>query len=166
MYMKTPFIVGKHNIKWVGSTFSEHFGAMSVTPKRELVVECRTLGKPMLDKEILSEFRPQEVDLGFLLDCLDNSNSMLKNGLGNIFYIRDQSNTLWVVFALWYSDNGGWRVLADSVDYPLRWRVGDQVLSRGFSDTVPSDSDPLKSLTLRVEKLEKLFNPTLLTQEK
>lgn len=140
------FAVGKNGIVWIGSNFREHFGSMSFEESKELLVS-KTLERSMLDSEILSELKPEEVTLG---DVLHGLKTLDKSGW-HIFYVRDAQNALWAVRAGWYSDGDGWNVGARSVSDPLRWLAGDQVLSRRFSEPL-SSSDPL--ILRRLESLE------------
>ena len=155
------FAVGKNNIEWIGSNFKEHFYGTTFTPAKSYGLQTKTLEHPMLDKEILEKFKPQAVTLADVLAHL----AVTDKSKWYIYYVNDSKGVLWAVSAYWFSDDGGWSVYAYSVGSPDGWRGGGRVVSREFSDIVPSDSDPLKSLTLRVEKLEKLFNPESLTTE-
>lgn len=52
---------------------------------------------------------------------------LLTNSFGNIFFVRDAKGAFHTVFVRWL--DGGWRVSAYSVEYPIRWDASDQVLS-------------------------------------
>jgi hypothetical protein len=132
--MKNYFTVGKHNIGYVGDDFKEHFGSMEFTIPKKLKLQTRTLERSMSDKEVLVELRPKESNLGELAWALKNDKNMLKNGYANIFYIRDEGNTLWVVYAYWLSDYREWFVLALSVENPFAWSADYQVLSQVFGE--------------------------------
>lgn len=134
------FVVDKNNIGWIGSRFKEHFYPLSFTVSKEML-KTKTLGKAMLDKEILDEFKPQTVSLGNVLHFLSSAD---KNSW-YIFYVNDKKGIPWAVYALWDAESGGWDVEAPSVERPLRWG-GGQVVSRKFSETEPKTfklSDPL-----------------------
>ena len=53
---------------------------------------------------------------------------LLTNGYANIFYVKDTSGVLRAVRVIWRGV--GWRVRADSVEYPHDWFVGFRVFSR------------------------------------
>ena len=155
------FVAGKNGIGWVGSNFKERLHDLSFTPKQE-TLQSKELERNMNDKEILKELKPQAVELGDVLFSL----SYLSHDGWYLFHVNDRKGTLWAVYAGWDADDGGWNVGALSVESRYRWDDGDQVLSRGFSDPLPSEKtlSDLESLTLeqRVERLEKLFNTELL----
>lgn len=135
------FVVDKNNIRWIGSRFKEHFYPLSFTVSKEML-KTKTLGKAMLDKEILDEFKPQTVSLGNVLHFLSSAD---KNSW-YIFYVNDKKGIPWAVYALWDAGYGGWGVEAVSVEDPHRWLDGLRVVSRKFSETEPQTfklSDPL-----------------------
>lgn len=145
------FEVGNNKIGWIGSNFKEHFGSMEFE-EVEAKLETHTLEKPMLDKDILAEFKPQEATLGELLWAIQNPKGLLlENGYANIFYIRDKDNVLWAVRAHWHSGFREWFVNAYSVSYPSGWFDVNQVVSRKFGLAV----GPLESWSLELEILEK-----------
>lgn len=117
---------GRNDISWLGSNCKEHFGKMLVRSVKVTEFETKTLERPMSDKDILAEFGPEEVSLGFLMGALKS----LDKQHWYIFYIRDAEKTLWAVNAFW--DGAGWGVVANSVSDPGRWDDGRRVVSRGF----------------------------------
>lgn len=136
-----------NNIFLVSETFKEHFGSQEVGIPKTLTLKSKKLEKDMLDKEILSEWKPQESTLGELAYAMQND-LLGKDGYANIFYIRDDSGTLWAVAVLWYSGDG-WYVDAYSVEDPDRWHAGAQVFSRDFSDHLtPLTLNPSETLTV------------------
>lgn len=132
------------------NSFKEKFGDMEFEPK-EIDVQTRTLPRDMNDKEILAEFKPEEITLGEFVTALDKLD---KSGY-YICYIKDSSAKLWAVFASW--SDGGWHFSAYSVEYPIGWGAGRQVVSRRFLDSqtpspletsTPRTLNPIESLTL------------------
>lgn len=152
LHVKDEFKVGKNNIGWVGSKFTEVFGHMSFTPLT-FIMTNRKLEKSMNDTDILSMLKPQAVSLGDVLYAL----SYLDKKGWYIFYVNDTKGTLWAVDARWYSGRRGWYVNARSVGRLYGWDVDYQVVSREFTQSLDSvslrPSDTL-SLEQRVEALE------------
>lgn len=161
LHAKDEFVVGKNNIAWVSSNFKEHLYDLGFTPSTFNLAR-RTLEKSMNDTEILSSLKPEAVLLGDVLYAL----FYLEHDDWYLFYVNDRKGTLWAVSAYWNQGDGGWSVGADSVEDPSWWYDGRQVLSRRFSEPLPSGEalSPSETLTLeaRVERLEKLFNIELL----
>lgn len=133
LHAKDEFVVGKNNIAWINSTFKEHLYDLDFTPSTFNLAR-RTLEKPMNDVEILTSLKPEAVLLGDVLYALE----YLEHDDWYLFYVNDRKGALWAVRARWNAVSGGWLVYAYSVERPLRWYDGRQVLSRGFSDPLPS----------------------------
>lgn len=56
---------------------------------------------------------------------------LLTNGYAKIiFYICDANGNFWAVYAYWYSFRREWRVLDNSVESPIGWDAGFQIVSR------------------------------------
>lgn len=151
--MKTNlyFKQGKNNISWVGSNFQEWFGETSFIPTKKAILKHHVLTRKMIDQEILSELKPEEVTLAHVVYAIEHSKKMLKNGYANIFYIKDQNGLLRTVDVRWRDD--GWDVYADVVSYPGAWRDGDRVFSRNFgtldlNPSEPQSLSPSDTLTL------------------
>lgn len=133
---------------------------MGITlPKKKIVFHTKTLEKPMLDKDILSQWKPEECTLSDFAWALKHSDTLLTNGYANIFYIRDSKGTLWAVYCFWDSDRRYWYVYAFSVEDPNEWRAGNRVFSRRFFDTADAVKD--KTLTLMDFKTKKSLEPKL-----
>ena len=128
------FKEGSNTIGCVGDNFKKHFYGMEFTIPKKLSLKTKILERNMLDKDILSEFKPQESNLGELSYALQNDSILLKNGYANIFYIRDKNKVLWVLNFYWRSDRRVWDVGADPPDYPNRWPAVSQVLSCDFGN--------------------------------
>ncbi len=143
----------------IGSNFQEWFEGMEVKIPKKLELYGRTLEKDMLDEEILKEWRPSKMTLGELAYALKNEVGLLKNGYGNIFYIKDKDDTLRAVRAYWSAGSGGWFVSARSVTLSYGWGAGDQVVSRNLTSAKPKDSleSRLKALEDFKEKVEKII---------
>lgn len=162
--MKTSkfFKVGKNNIGYVSDKFQELFGDTEFEIPKKLELQHKVLEKPMLDKEILEKWRPQESNLGELAWAIENSANLLKNSYANIFYISDKNNTLWAVDAYWDPDYGGWSVNVYSVASLVEWDAGHRVLSQVFSELGSSDSGDLEKRVRTMEedmkKIRKIIN--------
>lgn len=144
--MKTSkyFVTGKNNINWVDSDFTKEFGDHTIELVEDFEPQIRKLEKYMTLKQMQNEFKPEEITISDLVHILKTSDKLLKDGCANIFFIKGSK---WAVDVLWGSD--GWGVCAFSVERPLKWDAGRQVLSRRFLDTEnktfsPSDALPLE----------------------
>jgi hypothetical protein len=146
----------KNNIGWIGSNFQSHFYGMEFTIPKTLELKTKTLERDMLDKEILSEWKPEESTLGELAYALQNDSILLKNSYANIFYIRDNNNKLWAVRADWSSGYRFWFVEAYSVGDPSGWYQGYRVLSRdwNFEPETPETMTLRESDSLKIVELE------------
>lgn len=123
-------------LAWLGDNFKEHFLA-----KKEANIATTTLlrvhrlREASLDAPILSELgETAETFLAQFWKLLKvqgtgEKGTLLVNGYSNICYIRDDEDVLWAVSADWNSGRG-WHVDAYSVEYPDRWPVDYQVVSR------------------------------------
>ena len=153
MKTKTYFKKGKNDIHWLSSNFQEHFGDLDFVEVAECTLQVKKLERDMLDKEILTEWKPEESTLGELAYALKNWENigLLRDDYANIFYIRDKDKILWAVLARWDSGRGGWYVHASSIEDPYEWRAGShewragsRVVSRNYAFR-PSDSSDLES---------------------
>ena len=152
--MNTKIKEDNLNIKLIWSGFTDNFGEPGVSPKK-WIPKCRTLERDMLDSEILSEWKPDEVSLDAFSYCLKSKEGMLLNGYANIFYIRDQKGILRAVVAYWDAGDGGWRVGAHSVGYASGWDAGGGVVSRKWLS--PSDTLTLETHNEEIEVVESLI---------
>ena len=128
----------KVKIAFLWDNFSKHF--LPKTEEGVLAGELKVhkLLQSSLDAPIMTELGdPQSysttlADMWAMLQMQPNGEegALLVNGYANIFYIHDAGGNLWVVYALWRSDDGGWRVEAYSVGGPGGWFGGDLVVSR------------------------------------
>ncbi|MEK6881215.1 MAG: hypothetical protein AABY22_16460, partial [Nanoarchaeota archaeon] len=132
-----------------------HFVSIEFIMPKELKLKNRVLEKPMLDKDILAKWKPKETTLGEFAWAIKNHEKakLLKNDYTNIFYIRDNDNTLWAVRARWDSFNRYWFVGAYSVGYPSGWAARNQVLSQAFNSGNLENLDS-GNLEKRVRELE------------
>ena len=150
--MKNFFTVGQNKIGYISQKFKDNFSGMEVKMPKKLKLEHKVLEKPMIDKDILREWKPKEATLGELAWAMKNPEKaeMLMSGYANIFYIRDKINTLWAVRAYWGGD--GWVVSVYSVADRGAWPAGSQVLSQVFGFGTLGDSE--LGLLERVKELE------------
>ncbi len=157
--MKTQefFKMGNNDIGWINSDFLNNLSDIDFTIPVECNLKSKTLSRPMNDKEIFAELKPQESNLGELAHAMQN-NKILKDGYWNIFYIHDKKNNPWAVGVYWDSDYHDWDVGAYSVSNTYPWGTGRRVFSRDW-DFEPSE--PLKispSDSLKVIEIEYLGN--------
>jgi len=161
---KNYFISNKNNIDYVGNQFLKVFGKMEFEIPKKLKLKIKVLEKDMNNKEILAEFRPKESTLGELVWAMKNEERMLRNGYSNIFYIRDKEKILWAVVAGWFSFRRGWSVGAGSVEDPVGWDQGSQVVSQVFNSSAFGSLDSLdlvkrvKILEDKISKVERIIN--------
>ncbi len=128
----------KVKIAFLWDNFCKHF--LPKTEEGVLAGEIKVhkLLRSSLDAPIMTElgdptsYSTTLADMWALLEKQPNGEEgvLLVNGYANIFYIHDTEGNLWAVYANWYAGYGGWNVEANSVEGPLRWHDGVQVLSR------------------------------------
>lgn len=108
--------------------FQGWFGDKEVEIPKKLKLVSKTLEKPMTDKEILDQWKPEEVTLGDFAYALNNWEKcgLLRNSYANIFYIDGR-----VVYARWDAGRG-WDVNAHEVSSPDAWDDGYRAFSRKF----------------------------------
>lgn len=130
--MKTSkyFVADKNNIGWVDPDFTKEFGDHTIELVEDFEPQIRKLEKYMTLKQMQEEFRPEEITISDLVHILKTSDKLLKDGYANIFFIK---GSRWAVYVGWNGDV--WNVYARSVEDPIEWCAGHQVLSRGFLDT-------------------------------
>src|SRR3990167_1194061 len=123
-------------IYYLGDSFKKHFGRKEEGASEATKIKVHKLVEWSLDAPIITELADKcEITLGQFFALLSKqgkgeSGPLLTNGWANIAYIRDDEGILWAVLASWYSAYGGWDVFARSVERPLRWFDGYQVVSR------------------------------------
>lgn len=165
------FTEGRNNIYYIGSNFSSLF--QPCTPERA-DLKVAKLKRPMTNREILEEWGPEVVTLGNVAYAMENAEKvgLLKNGYANIFYVNDKDGVLRAV-GVNYDAGSGWYVDARTVDNPLAWGAGHEVVSRNFSDSESFGSirssnssvpltlgptwDDFNGLADRLEKIEKVL---------
>ncbi|MFA6006327.1 MAG: hypothetical protein WC764_01215 [Candidatus Paceibacterota bacterium] len=123
-------------IYYLGDNFKANFSNKIETDVEKAELRCHTLLRSSLDPEIMSELDEARrvIKLAHFWGMLlqqprGETGPLLVNGYANIAYVEDENGVLWFVSAGWDSGNG-WYVLARSVEGPLRWSVGLQVVSR------------------------------------
>lgn len=123
-------------IYYLGDNFKKHFGRKEEGASEAVDIKVHKLLEGSLDAPVITELADKcEIMLGQFFALLSKQGKgetgpLLTNGYANIAYIRDDEGILWAVSAYWYSDRGGWYVVAYSVEHPGRWIGGIQVLSR------------------------------------
>ncbi len=134
-----------------GSNFKEWFGPMPFK-KGEIIKTSITLEKSMNDKEIMDTYLPEEVSIG---DVYATVQTLDKKGW-YIFYCKDKDGILRAASSYWGVGFGVWRFYADPVGRVRGWDAGDQVMSRGFSESKALRSvSPSDTLTLAIETCKK-----------
>jgi len=119
---------------WFGDNFKKHF-----LKKVERNVEGATIKSNRLKEASLDPFIIAALGLNYqtmlahLFSLLKKqghgeSGFLLTNGYANVFYIRDDEDTLWAVHAHW--DGDGWRVEARSVGRPYGWYAVGRAFGR------------------------------------
>lgn len=133
MISSTEFVKGKHNIGWVDSDFTKHFGDTEFSEKA--IPTFQKLQRRMTDVEIESELNPGICELGDVFAFLKNAPEECKDGYWNLFYFP-----AFVVLVYWYAGGGVWLVLEWGRD-GFDWSVGFRVFSPAtrHSESKPSD---------------------------
>lgn len=117
---KHVFAKGVNNIGHVDSDFTKEYGEEEVNPGRVLV--GKKLERFMTDREIISEFKVEEVTIGDVLATMNAAPDDIKDGYSNIFYVKGHSRVVDV-----YWRDGEWHVRAW---YRERgWLAGGRVFS-------------------------------------
>ena len=136
--------VGTHEgvkIGWNGKNFKKNFVNLKDTGKNEISVPAQKLRVHRLrqnsvDGPIIAELGGEEKVENYLATMFammkkqgtGQTGDLLVNGWANIFYIKDDDDTLWAVRCIWLVS--GWYVGARSLSGPNGWSAGDQVFSR------------------------------------
>lgn len=141
------FVVGKHNIGYVYSEFSEMVKDMEFAPPDKLL-PYKTFERSMLDSEIKKEFGIKECTLGDVLYFLDHAPEECDDGKWSLFYVSG-----FVVCVHWSSGLRVWDVDGWSLDGD-RWGAGYRVFSRNWNLKPKKESLDIETLALRVKNLE------------
>lgn len=155
---REKFVVGtdrktKVKISYLGDNFADWFlsGKGKIeNPLGEQTLRYAKLKKSSLDASIIAELggeEKSETALSSVYGLMEKqpngeNGALLTNGYANTFYVRDQNGVLRAVRMDWYA--GGWRVSANSVGGPDRWRDGNRVFSRN------SVLDPSATVSVQV----------------
>lgn len=124
------------NIGWAGDNFNKLFLKKAEENVKDLTIAVDRLEKNSLDASILAELGNRaEINLAHFFWLIEKQSKgengpLLTNGYANIAYILGIDGNLWAVGVYWYSGRGYWRVGAVSVEDPVGWSTGCQVLSR------------------------------------
>lgn len=129
----------EYNIGWLGPNFKRLLLGKTLegVPAGQLafygLTECST------NRELKDEFGGKAVlPLVYMLSLIKKQRDggigqLLTNGYANLVLVKideDGKKTVWAVGACWGSGGRCWGVEAGSVEYPSRWDVGNQILSR------------------------------------
>jgi hypothetical protein len=148
MFVRDVSHKAKVKISYLGDNFTKWFlngKGKTEDPITKQTLYFGKLRKSSVDGPIIDELGGEanaETTLTELyglmkLQANGEEGALLTNGWWNIFYIKDQNGALRAVSVGWRG--GGWRVGAGSVECPVDWRDGYQVLSRN-SVLKPSDT--------------------------
>ena len=126
----------KVKISYLGDNFKEWFLGKIEDPFSGSTVYGRKLEKNSVDGPILAELGGNEAaettltEVYAAMEAQPNGEdgNLLNNGWANIFYIKDVNGALRAVHVDWV--DGGWDVLANSVEDPAEWNADDRVFSR------------------------------------
>ncbi len=121
---------------YFGHNFTAWFSGKIETEVVSSSLNYRKLTQSALDATIISTLGGETkaetslAEVFHLMSLQPNGEEgvLLTNGYANIFYVRDLSGVLRVVFVHW--SGYGWRVRAGEVSRPVPWGGGDQVFSR------------------------------------
>jgi|HubBroStandDraft_4_1064222.scaffolds.fasta_scaffold341223_2 hypothetical protein len=126
-------------IGWLGDNFKECLLAGS--SRNEIDVPARNLRvhrlrRNSLDGSIIEELGGEAIVESSLAQMwavmmkqgTGQAGDLLVSGYANIFYIRDDENTLWAVDCYWHSGSG-WHVVAYSITDQSDWFADDQVFT-------------------------------------
>lgn len=141
---KEKFSIGTQDgvvIGWLGDNFKKHF--LNGVGKNEIDVpeaqlRVHKLRKGSVDGPIIKELGGEEIvetNLATMFEAMKKQGSgqtgdLLVNGYANIFYIRDDSGTLWAVDCYWRSGRRCWCVEARPIARPGGWAADYRVFSR------------------------------------
>ena len=126
-------------ISYLGDNFTEWFLGKTEEPFGGSTLRYGALRKPSVDNPIIIELGGEvraETSLAEMFAIMEvqpdgKAGVLLANGYANIFYIRDINGVLRAVHCYWV--DGGWDVIACSVEDPIAWLAGVHVFSRNPS---------------------------------
>ena len=117
----------KVGVKVTGTDFETQFYGLEVAATAVIELAVRKLEEGSLDAPIMAELGDKaEIGVGQFRAFLAANR---KSAEWFIFYLRGKDGNLWAVRA-WRAGDDGWFVRASSVDSPVRWIAGRQVVSR------------------------------------
>ncbi|MEK7536857.1 MAG: hypothetical protein AAB584_00205 [Patescibacteria group bacterium] len=115
-------------VVWMGNDFKAQFLGLEVPATEEAELAVRKLEEASLDAPILAELGDKaEIPVSQFCAFLAANRESQE---WFIFYLIGKNGKPWAVRAFWDSADRGWRVYADSVEYPRGWSVGYRVVSR------------------------------------
>jgi len=124
---------------YLGDNFKKHFLGKIEEDVESTTIAIHRLEKSARDPEIMTELgankKQRIIKLAHFYQLIKaqaqgQEGSLLVNGCANIAYIPDDEGTVWAVYADWYSGSRVWSVDAYSVEDPVEWSAGYQVLSQ------------------------------------
>ena len=143
----TPFVAKNHfvlniepsadvRISYLGETFRMWFLEKVEESFPGSTLSYGNLSRESADEYIVAQLggeRKAATTLGELFSVLRSQKNgagvpLLMNGFANVFYIRDTSASLRVVYAYW--GDAGWRVKARSIANQDTWDERDRIFSR------------------------------------
>lgn len=122
---------------WLGdSDFTDNFLGKAETNIPAITLRTHKLKEDANDAQIIPALGGEEIvetTLHHFYEMLKKQpngedGTLLTDGKGNIFYIRDANSTLWAVGCHWISDE--WGVYAVPVTDRVKWYAGHQIFSR------------------------------------
>lgn len=134
MKTKEEFKVGKHDIRYINSTFCEYVGIDTFETSASKL-HALTLPRSMTDKEIESELVPGLCTLGDIVQILDTNE--YRDGKLYLFYLSSC-----VVCVYWLADSRGWYVSTWKRG-GSEWDAGRRVFSPATGDFITQPSDTL-----------------------
>lgn len=122
-------------IAWLGDNFKNNFLGKTEENVPAAELKNQRLRKGSLDKPILAELGGEKAAKIFLANFWEILREKTRNGetgwmFGYILADEDDDDTLWAVDAARFSAGDGWAVRAYSVESPLEWSAGVEVVSR------------------------------------
>jgi hypothetical protein len=141
-------------ISYLGDNFKAWFlngDGKTEDPISEQTLRYHKLRQSSVDGPIITELGGEakaETTLSEMFSLMEKQKHgedgvLLNNGWANIFYIKDNAGVLRAVGVVWCG--GGWRVVADSVEYPSRWDDGGRVFSRNSALESSEPSAPAQA---------------------
>lgn len=136
-------IDGNLSVKFseISDWFTEWFlwdGGKIEDPCDAHILYYGALNKPRHDEDITAEigvgknFESCLCDIVYLMSVSrgNDTDTLQRNGLANVFYVRDKDNVLRTIRVYWDEETNGWYVFTNPINCPVEWVVGTRVFSR------------------------------------